>query len=515
MPKCGVITPCLNNIHQTVAAVASVPTDIGRDMWNIMEASSGAELEDINYEFPLDRSSNTPPTPASQQQGRDSSLDHCNSADYSYNNCNYNVSPDESELDEVFLPNMRNSSDSNSVHSVSPNGYLNNAQRSEIIAGAMREKLRSDDTDYQSQVLSNQRALTDSSYSDYEVQKQSAGHTPPAKGRLLTTLRQCRLPQQDLNEDLKRSKAATSTTAAGNGEAVDHSGIGLCSRSASSQSGLSNTGVYVIENDTSPLSPRRKRKFKKAQRLTKNCNKTAVVVENTSSRQTISCTSDSSAATPTTELANGTKTTEATTNVQALNSVAGRPPPNNNNSNNNSNRNNNTHHKSNCHAAEQHQQPHTIHGHQYDMFGPLRAVGHLIFPPLAKHSSLFHLFQPSVFSGDPTTAHITTVVATLAGTAAATSQATTKQPATAVVPTTTSCATPAPHTTAAATAATAATATTPTTPSERDRSLSNIASRVASIDESILTTVTDLTEPTPTPQSKAQPPPPTIDTRLG
>ncbi|XP_054086783.1 uncharacterized protein LOC105217295 [Zeugodacus cucurbitae] len=509
VPKCGVITPCLNNIHQTVAAVASVPTDIGRDMWNIMEASSGAELEDVNYEFPLDRSSNTPPTPVSQQERRDSSLELCNTPDYSYNNCNYEVSPDESELDEVFLPNMRNSSGSNSVDSVRPNGHLSNAQRSEMIAGAMREKLRSDDTDYQSQVLSNQRALTDSSYSDYDVQKQSAGHTPPAKGRLLTTLRQQRLPQLELvGEHGNRGKAA----AANNGDAVEHSGIGLCSRSTSSQSGLSNSGVYVIENDTSPLSPRRKRKFKKAQRLTKNFNKTAVVVKNTNSRQAISCTSESSSATPSTELVNGGQTTDAPTNLQTNSTSngsiaqqqaadAGSSPLHNNNSNNNYNRTNNTHHKLNCHVAERHQQqPHTIHGHQqHDMFGPLRAVGHLLFPPLAKHSSLFHLFQPSVSSGDPAKVH----------NAAATSAPTTKASADAVQTTTTSAAT-VPNTTA-----TTATTTTAARHSERESSQMQIASRVASVDESILTTVTDLTDPTPTPQSKAQPPPPTIDTRLG
>lgn len=524
VPKCGVITPCLNNIHQTVAAVASMPTDIGRDMWNIMEASSGAELEDVNYEFPLDRSSNTPPTPASQQERRDSSLDHCNTPDYSYNNCNYNISPDESELDEVFLPNIHKSSDSNSMESVRPNGHLHNAQRSEIIAGAMREKLRSDDTDYQSQVLSNQRALTDSSYSDYDVQKQSAGHTPPAKGRLLTTLRHCRLPQQDLST----YKAAPVITAGNNGETVEQSSIGLYSRSASSQSGLSNSEVYVIENDTNPLSPRRKRKFKKSQRPTKNSNKTAVVMRNTNSRQTISCTSDSSTTTPTKELANGARPTDATqstiqtnsasasngniTQQQALHTDASQPPlNNNNNSNNNNNRNkNNTNHKINCRAAErQQQQPHAIHGHhQHDMFGPLRAVGHLIFPPLAKHSSLFHLFQPSVSSSvdTTTTTRKTTASATAAGTtaAAALAAAATKTTAAEAVMTTTSPA----HITARSTAAT-------TTSSEREATQTNIASRVTSVDESILTTVTDLTEPTPTPQSKAQPPPPTIATKLG
>ncbi|XP_011213832.2 uncharacterized protein LOC105233440 [Bactrocera dorsalis] len=513
VPKCGVITPCLNNIHQTVAAVASVPTDIGRDMWNIMEASSGAELEDVNYEFPLDRSSNTPPTPASQQERRGSSLDHCNTPDYSYNNCNYDVSPDESELDEVFLPNIRNSSDSNSVTSVRPNGHIHNTEQREMIAGAMREKLRSDDTDYQSQVLSNQRALTDSSYSDYDVQKQSAGHTPPAKGRLLTTLRQYRLPQQELSS----YKAAPAITASNNGEAVEHSG--LYSRSGSSQSGLSNSGVYVIENDTSPLSPRRKRKFKKSQRLTKNSNKTAVVVKSTNShRQTISCTSDSSATTPSTELANGAETSDATqTNIQtnsasasngniaqqpALHSEASQLPlNNNNNSNNNNNRNsNNTNHKLNGRATErQQQQPHTIHGH-HDMFGPLRAVGHLIFPPLAKHSSLFHLFQPSVSNVSSvadtiTTSRKTTASATTAG------ASTTKTAAAETVMTTT---TPT-HNTAPSTKA---------AHSAHEATQPHIASRVASVDESILTTVTDLTEPMPTPQSKAQPPPPTIAARF-
>uniref|UniRef100_W8C370 Adenosine receptor A2a n=1 Tax=Ceratitis capitata TaxID=7213 RepID=W8C370_CERCA len=516
-PKCGVITPCLNNIHHTVAAVASVPTDIGRNMWNIMEASSGAELEDVNYEFPIDRSSNTPPTPVSHTLRRASSLDHCDSTAYSYNNCNYNVSPDESELDEVFLPNMQNNSGTNSVESVRLNGQLKHTQRNEKIAGEMREKLRSDDMDYQSQVMSNQRVLTDSSYSDYDIQKQSAGHTPPARTRLLTTVQQRRLPHSEAVNISKTTTAATSGAADDNDSAdvIGVSIVGSLSRSTSSLSGLSNTGVYVVENDTNPLSPRRKRKFRKAQRLPMNFNKSLVAAKNTSSRRSFSEYGEASAKvkapdTPanihSNTVNNGNIAQHQHQQQSALNGCNIRPPINNNSSNNN--KNNNSNHKLNCNATERLQQPHTIHGHQHDMFSPLRAVSHLIFPPIVKHSSLFQLFQPSVSSGHASTAHVAsaTEVPSQATATSAVTGATTTTPTTTNAITTSS------------SMSTTTASTTTTTPSDQETQYSphsTAASRIASLDESILTTVTDLTEPTPTPQSKAQPPPSAIDTRLG
>ncbi|XP_017488521.1 PREDICTED: uncharacterized protein LOC108376790 [Rhagoletis zephyria] len=494
-PKCGVITPCLNNINQTVTAVASVPADIGRDMWNIVEASSGAELEGINYEFPIGRSANTPPTPASQQQRRGSSFGNAYSASYSYNNCNYYISPDESELDEVFLPTISNSSGSNSVDSVRPNGRLGHARTSEEIAHIMREKLRSDDTEYQTQMRCNQRALTDSSYSDCDMQKKSAGHTPPAKGRLLKTTHQRRLSQLDAVEQSRGGCSTGDTDGGGFG-----GGIGSCSRSTSSLSGLSNAGVYVVEKDTSPLSPPRKRKFKKAQRLPMNSNKAAESSNNKTASgvnknsRSYSCTSES-LSTPTKGVANGTKVTQTppanTHSNSASNDKNAPKAPTHNNSNNGSNNHNN--YNFNCHATER--QPHTIHCHGHDKFSRLRAVSHLIFPPIVKHSSLFHLFQPSATSAENVTAHnastvdptCATTTATIASPDSVASSGTSKAPTTTTT-TTSECSEQTPQTT--------------------------VASRIASVDESIKTTATDLTDPAPTPQSRAQPPPPTIDVRL-
>ncbi|XP_054729647.1 uncharacterized protein LOC129238602 isoform X1 [Anastrepha obliqua] len=530
-PKCGVITPCLNNIHHTVAAVASVPTDIGRDMWNIMEASSGAELEDVNYEFPIERSSNTPPTPASQQQRRGSSLDHVSIPVYSYNNSNYYTNPDESELDEVFLPSIQNSSGSNSVENVRPNGHLMNAQTSEVIACPLRQKLRSDDTDYQGHVLGNQCTLTDSSYSDYDIQKQSAGHTPPAKGKLLTTTQLRRLSQLDAAElghicntggRVVNSIGETSAT-----------GIGSCSRSTSSLSGLSNSGAYVVEKDTSPLSPRRKRKFKKAQRMSMNFNKAAgttssnkMVSVNKNSRS-FSCTSESSSTPTTAEVVKSTQTESAPTNTHSNSSASNgntalkthnhhskshnRNNNNYNSSNNKSSNKNNNEHKLNCHATER--QPHTIHSCGHDTFSRLRAVSQLIFPPIVKHSSLFQLFQPSVSSAENAMANATNTTTTPTTLTEVLSQAS--------MNTTTIVSASATTTTAISTAPDAIsssmvnTATTPTATSDAATPHSTAASRIASVDESIKTTVTDLTDPTPTPQSKAQPPPAALDTRLG
>ncbi|XP_017470438.1 PREDICTED: uncharacterized protein DDB_G0292642-like [Rhagoletis zephyria] len=356
---------------------------------------------------------------------------------------------------------------------------------------------------YSRNVRTRTRALTDSSYSDCDMQKKSAGHTPPAKGRLLKTAHQRRLSQLDAVEQARGGCSTGDTDGGGFG-----GGIGSCSRSTSSLSGLSNAGVYVVEKDTSPLSPPRKRKFKKAQRLPMNSNKAAESSNNKTASgvnknsRSYSCTSESMS-TPTKEVANGTKVTQTPpTNTHSNSASNGKnapKAPTHNNSNNGSNNHNN--YNFNCHTTER--LPHTIHCHGHDKFSRLRAVSHLIFPPIVKHSSLFHLFQPSATSAENVTANNASTVDTVATTTAESSACAT-----------TTATIASPDSVASSGTSKAPTTTTTTSECSEQTPQATAASRIASVDESIKTTVTDLTDPAPTPQSRAQPPPPTIDARL-
>lgn len=74
------ITKSLNSVHQTVKAVASATTDLNRDMWNIVEASSHTDKDE------------TPPSP------RKSPDEHLDSTKYSYDNGNFSTSSDEEVL---------------------------------------------------------------------------------------------------------------------------------------------------------------------------------------------------------------------------------------------------------------------------------------------------------------------------------------------------------------------------------------------------------------------------------
>lgn len=72
-------------------AVASATTDLNRDMWNIVEASSHTEKDE------------SPPTP------RKSPDEHLDSTKYSYDNCNFSTSSDDEEVlrDQTTSPVFR------------------------------------------------------------------------------------------------------------------------------------------------------------------------------------------------------------------------------------------------------------------------------------------------------------------------------------------------------------------------------------------------------------------------
>ncbi|XP_023163605.2 uncharacterized protein LOC111594513 isoform X2 [Drosophila hydei] len=252
LPKCGVLTPCVNNINQTVAAAVAVTTDIERDMWNIVEASSGAELGEISYEFPSAKresdhessaSVSVPATaqpaaqPASQQQ-------RCDSA-FSYDNQNYSTGPEDGislpddldDYEDVFVPPSGNSN----YQGVDP------VELRRSLACVMREKLRSDDTDYYSQ----QCALQDAPSGDQE-QPSTLERIRPCSTR--TSPSNGALPQQ------LRAKLL-----AGNSNS-DH-----CLTLPST--GANSAGIYVIDGATNPLSPGHKPKYRKSTALTRNSRK--------------------------------------------------------------------------------------------------------------------------------------------------------------------------------------------------------------------------------------------------
>ncbi|XP_030559006.1 uncharacterized protein LOC115761391 isoform X1 [Drosophila novamexicana] len=252
LPKCGVLSPCVNNINQTVAAAVAVSTDIERDMWNIVEASSGAELGETSYEFPSVKqesdhdSSLSVSAPATAQSAAQQAAQQqrCDSA-YSYENQNYSTGPEDGislpydldEYEDVFVPPSGNSN----YQGVDP------VELRRSLACVMREKLRSDDTDYYSQ----QHALQDPTSVDYGLPSKLE-HSRPCSTR--TSPSNGALPQQ------LRAKLL-----AGNSSS-DH-----CLPLPST--GAATGTVYVIDGATNPLSPGHKPKYRKSTALTRNSRK--------------------------------------------------------------------------------------------------------------------------------------------------------------------------------------------------------------------------------------------------
>ncbi|XP_062124231.1 uncharacterized protein LOC133837473 isoform X1 [Drosophila sulfurigaster albostrigata] len=336
LPKCGVLTPCVNSINQTVAAAVTASTDIERDMWNIMEASSGAELGEVSYEFPSAKqqaaqlsdhdssiSISAPATAAQSLPQQQQQPQRCDSA-FSYDNQNYSTGPEDGislpedlEYEDVFVP----------PNNINYQG-VDPVELRRSLACVMREKLRSDDTDYYSQ----QRLPQDNELPtelQLELKREmeldgSSTRTSPSNGSL---------PQ------LLRSKLL----------AVNSNSDHCLPLPRSSMPGA----VYVIDGTTNPMSSNsgHKPKYRKSTALTRNSRKKS---------RSCSCTSEQ-------KLMSSIDTTCSNVSSDTHN-------------NNLSNR-----------YEEPLQTPPVQSGNHEHFFSPLKSVGSFM-----QHSNLFNLFQPHV-----------------------------------------------------------------------------------------------------------------------
>ncbi|XP_016951085.1 uncharacterized protein LOC108025245 isoform X2 [Drosophila biarmipes] len=246
LPKCGVVSPCFNNINQTVAAVASVTTEIEREMWNIVEASSGAELGETSYEFPSpaapasQRSSSStvppaPPAPAPAPASAPASAKPTVPST-SYDNHNYSFSQDEDEDDDdldfedVFVP-------ASSVPNPAQSG-IDPVELRRSLALVMREKLRSDDTDSRSQMGNFQDLPIDAESRERPLSTQIS----PTNGALPALLR-------------AKLLAGSSNSA-------------HCL--PASKDSVSGSGVFVIDSEASPGSNGHKPKYRKGTAMTRS-----------------------------------------------------------------------------------------------------------------------------------------------------------------------------------------------------------------------------------------------------
>ncbi|KAH8385984.1 hypothetical protein KR200_011737 [Drosophila serrata] len=261
LPKCGVVSPCFNNINQTVAAVASVTTEIEREMWNIVEASSGAELGETSYEFPSpapvsqrSSSSTAPPAPTPAPPSGHPVKPSLPSA--SYDNHNYSFSQDEEEDDDndddlefedVFVP-------ASSVPNPPQTG-VDPVELRRSLALVMREKLRSDDTDSRLPERNLQELSTETETRDRPLSIQ----TSPTNGPLPAMLR--------------------AKLFAGNSNSAH------CLPAASSSAPQDSAGVFVIDSEANPgAQTGHKPKYRKGTAMTRsslkksrscNCNASA------------------------------------------------------------------------------------------------------------------------------------------------------------------------------------------------------------------------------------------------
>ncbi|SPP89946.1 uncharacterized protein LOC117591455 isoform X2 [Drosophila guanche] len=333
LPKCGMVSPCFNNINQTVAAVASVTTEMEREMWNIMEASSGAELGEISFEFPLpaglgpkgesDHDSNISIRPRTlpDKKAPPQPVNHgmhlrCDSV-YSYDNHNYSSSQEEDvevldhgecedlDFEDVFDPGT-----------LTQTG-VNPAELRRSLALVMREKLRSDDTDLQNQpsnIHELQYDLDLSLQQERTKARPCSTQTSPTNGPLPALLR--------------------AKLYSGNSNSA-HCITGPSSKEATSLT----TGVYVIDSEASPDSTGHKPKYRKGTALTRN-----------SLKKSRSCTCSIKGRD------HGDSHEQVVPSQNGNNSDPQEPPPNH---------------------------------HQESFFSPLRSVGSFM-----QHSNPFHFFQP-------------------------------------------------------------------------------------------------------------------------
>ncbi|XP_017055812.1 uncharacterized protein LOC108097792 [Drosophila ficusphila] len=248
LPKCGVVAPCFNNINQTMASVASVTTDMERGMWNIVEASSGAELGETSYEFPSpnlasqrsserNSSSTVPPAPPSAPSAQSVPLapsTYSKPSCASYDNHNFSFSQDEDEdeddleFEDVFVP-------ASSVPNPSQPG-IDPVELRRSLALVMREKLRSDDTD--SRTLQELPVDAESRERPLSIQ------TSPTNGPLPALLR--------------------AKLFAGNSNSAH------CLPGSTTSPAAKESGVFVIDSEASPGSNGHKPKYRKGTARTRS-----------------------------------------------------------------------------------------------------------------------------------------------------------------------------------------------------------------------------------------------------
>lgn len=338
MPKCGVVTPCLNNIHQTVAAVASVTTDIEREMWNILEASSGAELGEVNYIFPDEDSAAPTPPPRRHRMSR-GEREFCESP-FSYHNSTYAPSPDDNDFEEVFLPSRHHEG-----------GVDHNALSSSLIACALREQLRVD--------INERIPRTPDSQNDYKRKEDSKSATAKTK-----------TSSQNYSPQLTPTPVQPSSFKE-NPKLIQISNSSDC---------LNNSSIFIVEAESNTLSPGNKPKFRTS---TKSLNQNS-----TSFKRSCSCASSTSAS-PHLDFKcslHSIHTNSASTSSNESNqhvSLSFDHQPNSN--------------TSDINYYTFHHPPSLYHRNalHHDKFSPFKAVSNFIFPPIVKHSSLFHLFHAS------------------------------------------------------------------------------------------------------------------------
>ncbi|XP_055912342.1 uncharacterized protein LOC129946244 [Eupeodes corollae] len=239
--------------------------------------------------------------PSSSIEGRESP--------YSYDNHNYSSSPDELDYDEVFLNNQEQS------------------VCQATTATSIHDRFRSEDDSINEKYKLAQNALTDSSMSDFEIPR---SHLIPASSETTVSY-------SPSNVDCENCPPLTMNT-----DITRHS-----------------PNIFVIENDTNPLSPPatgHKPKFRKSPRLS-----VGLVGTRAKCRITRSCS------------CNGDTELISSNSNNSINILSS------NNNNNNTNTNN-----SNSFG---------------ERFSPLKTMSNFIFPTTAaavvKHSSFVHIFTGS------------------------------------------------------------------------------------------------------------------------
>uniref|UniRef100_A0A1B0A0B7 G-protein coupled receptors family 1 profile domain-containing protein n=1 Tax=Glossina pallidipes TaxID=7398 RepID=A0A1B0A0B7_GLOPL len=350
------MTPCLNNIpQQTVAvAVASVTSDIEKQMWNIMEVSSNAEINDTDL----------PSTPKGHHHVTASISVGCNSH-YSYENHNFSSSADDSEFEEVFLPQSHDTKQfQQAIHShsdyeiINKNNRQNPSTKIQYVTPPLTPKQIQQVHENRANPIQNSFASSSSSSSngyssvfiiDSDCKPISPGHKPKFKASSKSF-------NKSINLNSKKS--------------LRHS----CSWTSDNSCTASKDALQIAvpnykSTDVSPPPP---------PPLSSHSN---------SSRSSLSAVLGFSS-NPSPSLSTELSLICNSHHVNQTNN-------NNNNSNNNSNSKNNNN-NSGTNNSNHNLNYYTFHYPQSSTkFSPFKAINNLLLPPIVRHSSLFHLFHNS------------------------------------------------------------------------------------------------------------------------